>query len=167
MREQKKARVTNYGKFQEEFDDDRFLKSLEAKKSVEGFAKTGKVKAFVCGAAQMLDEKTKTKVKYEIESFTDCYKDIYEDAKDICEDVKDNDKLKQQVIGGATMAAGLIAGAVATEVVAIPIIIAGGALCADSILSISRDKPALIERLKDAPKNIENFANKFMKKGGR
>ena len=134
-------------------------KGTEAKQAVEGFAKTSKVKAFVCGTAKMLDEKAKASFNNLKTAVKEKPAEIKKEIKDFSEYMTDDTNKKQALTGCIAVGVGFVA----SEAV----LIVGAALYCDSILNLVRDKPCLFERLENAPKNMKNFVNEAMKKGGR
>lgn len=112
-------------------------KGAEAKHAVEGFTK-GKVKAFICGAAKMLDEKL---------------------SNHSCNG-NDVSYLAQSMIA-------ISASVVGTAVASAPLTIAGGVLGIDTVVSMARGKTPLLEKLANTPKDIKNLVNKAIEKGGR
>ncbi|MCK5296735.1 MAG: hypothetical protein KAJ75_07570 [Alphaproteobacteria bacterium] len=136
-------------------------KDAEAKQAVEGFAKKGKAKAFVCGVAKMLEEK-----------------------------VKNTDPVAVQIAIGAAIFIGSAVTSIAVctgvsntintaEAASLSGMATGAAMVVEPFISMVCNKPILLERLaniskegiknsvKNTQENLKNFANEAMKKGGR
>ncbi|MCK5297130.1 MAG: hypothetical protein KAJ75_09600 [Alphaproteobacteria bacterium] len=119
----------------------------EAKQAVESFAKKGSIKTFICGAAKMLEGKS---ISNSIDKMDSADRLVVVGTMTVC----------------AALASTLVSNA-SVDVVEAGMFIGGAAVLLDSIRSVLNDKPALLERIIKVPKNIKNFVNEAMEKGGR
>ncbi|MCK5297036.1 MAG: hypothetical protein KAJ75_09115 [Alphaproteobacteria bacterium] len=116
-------------------------KEAEANQAINNFAKKGKVKAFMCGAAKMLEEE----IKYKVESGA----------------------IKEKIA--------VVVAVVALSPVLPPILAIEGTRALFKALEETHINKALLKKLVSTPKNIKNsvkkdinnFANKAIEKGGR